>query len=239
MMDLSSTVRSVVLLSPIFLTVPVVSLIVIISPILKGLDPIIENELKKSSINFWEAKATAIPHTPRDARSGVIATPTVSKKINAANIQIRIWRSVLRISVRFFLVFVSWWAKPFSITTFGKNFRIPLSSITNATTKKPEKTTWIHFTNGRKRFPQKSATETPEYHDSPDKITKKSFLREAHFPNLASKNLAPNLIKQKSTNNQITTPHAKRKSCIDGTVASSRKNETSISSIHKNKTLPL
>lgn len=102
--DFPSTVSRLVLLSQIFLTVPVKFLIVTISPILKGEELIIENELKKSSINFCEAKATATQPTPSEVKRGVNATPIVLKNTNVAIIHTPICKIVLKIAIRLCLV---------------------------------------------------------------------------------------------------------------------------------------
>lgn len=107
--DFPSTVWIVVALSQICFTVPVKVFTVMMSPILNGLDPIIENELKKSSRSFCAANATAIPPTPSEARRGVNWTPITSKTIKIVKIQISTCKTVFVISVRFFCVFSSWW----------------------------------------------------------------------------------------------------------------------------------
>ena len=132
------------------------ALIVIISPILKGVVPIIEKEAKKSSKSFCAAKATAIPQTPREANSGVIATPIVSKKIKSTIIQTTTWRIVLKISVRFFLVFASWDLEDLSRMRVRINFPKALISITRAIAKSAEKTICTRFTKGKAKEAKKS-----------------------------------------------------------------------------------
>lgn len=184
MIDFHSTVCSVVLLSQIFFTVPVKVLIVIISPILKGEVPIIENELKKSSINFCEAKATATHPIPNEAKIGVIATPIVSKKTNTAITQTRICKIVLRISVRFFLAFVSCFANHFSITTFRRYFITLANSSTKAAIKSIAKQISITLLKGSSKDVMNKGITIMVYQEIPEKSSKKPFLKGEVFATL-------------------------------------------------------
>ena len=134
-----SIVCNVVVLNQIFFTVPEYQETEIQSPILNGVDHIIENEEKKSSNNFWAAKATAIHQIPNEVRNGVIATQILSNTINVAKIQTIICIIVFKISPKFFFVFASCHLNHFSITKFNKYFNnaeisIP-TAIINSTAK--------------------------------------------------------------------------------------------------------
>lgn len=213
MMDFPSTVWRVVVLSQIFFTVPVVPWRVMISPILKGLDPIIEKELKKSSISLWEAKATAIPPTPSEAKSGVKATPILSKKIKAAKIQSKTWKIVLRISVRFFFVLVSWWGKPFSITTFSTNLSKAPTSRTKARTKRAEKKIRKALVKGKAKEAKKAEKAPRENQEIQDIIWRKSRLKGCLVCNFGSKKRLKSFRKVKLRKTPSKIVPAPRKVC--------------------------
>ena len=160
-----SIVCNVVVLNQIFFTVPEYQETEIQSPILKGVDHIIENEEKKSSNNFWAAKATAIHQIPNEVRNGVIATQILSNTINVAKIQTIICIIVFKISPKFFFVFASCHLNHFSIIKFNRYFINAEISIQTAIINNTAKTIRTVLSNGNHKEAKNKGNTIQEYQE--------------------------------------------------------------------------
>ena len=165
----------------------------------------IENEEKKSSNNFWAAKATAIHQIPNDVKKGVIATPILSKTIKVAKTQTTICIIVLSISLKFFFVLASCPLNPFSIIKFNKYLTNADTSIQTATINKTAKTTRTVSLNGNHNEAIKREKTIQEYQEILAKIWKKDLSLCHFFSTFLAKNPEIHFTKKRTNRHHKNT----------------------------------
>ena len=156
-----------------------------------------------------------------------MAIPMVSKKTRVAITRTRIWSIVLRISVRFFLVFASWCLNPFSITTLRRNFITLPSSNIRAKANKIAKKICISLLKGRNKEPKKRGILKQEYREIFEKSSKKLLLKVCCLAILDKKYFIPLLRRTRKKKHTIIPPQIPR----------NKKRFTSIPGIKKEKSI--